>query len=126
MTPINELTHWTKRCVDWVRSTYGAASLYSLENRALRVLEEAVELAQAENISQEQVARVVARAYSRPVGEPSQEVAGTFFTLLVYARVKGVEPIRALATEVLRVEAMDPEHFRAKQQDKIAAGTELP
>lgn len=116
---------WAWRCAEWVERTYGAASLHNLDNRVARIVEEAVELGQAQGLDQQMVERIVHRAYSRPKGEVRQEAAGVLFTFLVWAKVAGVNIWRELRTEVERVERKDPEFFRAKQRDKFAAGTDL-
>lgn len=53
------------------------------------VLEEAIELAQASNIPLNKVTELSLHVYSRPVGEPSQEVAGVGITTLLFAEAIG-------------------------------------
>lgn len=112
-------------CSKWVAETYGVASYNDLRNRAARVAEEGVELAQSEGVPKEQVLAIVERCYSRPVGDPRQEGAGVLFTVMVWSHAKGVSLIRDLSRELKRVKAKDPEHFRAKHREKFAAGTDL-
>lgn len=116
---------WQRQCGKWVSDTFGPASLSSLPNRAARVCEEGVELAQSEGVTKETALAIVERAYSRPVGEPRQEAAGVIFTVFAYAEAKDFSLLRALADELRRVKAKDPELFRDKQREKFAAGTDL-
>lgn len=125
MSTPNPIRRWRNRCSAWVEKTYGQASLEDLRNRGARIAEEGVELAQCEGVPLEQMRAIVERCYSRPAGDPKQETAGVFFTLLVYVHQKKFDLLRILRTEVERVERKDPEVFRAKQREKFAAGTDL-
>lgn len=125
MTTPSPMKRWRYRCAEWVAKTYGQASLEDLRNRSARVAEEGVELAQSEGVPLEQMRAIVERCYMRPPGDPRQETAGVFFTLLVYVHQKKFDLLRILRTEVERVERKDPEEFRAKQREKFAAGTDL-
>lgn len=115
---------WQKECGSWVSATFGLQSLEDLPNRAARVAEEGVELAQSEKVPKEQVLAIVERAYSRPAGEPKQEAAGVIFTIFAYAHAKGFSLLSALSRELKRVRSKDPEIFRAKQREKYVAGTD--
>lgn len=113
-------------CTRWVQETYGDKSLFDVKNRAMRVAEEGVELAQAEDVTREQMLAIVERAYSRPAGEPRQEFAGVGFTWLVYSYAKHmVDPVQPVIDELRRVETIDSEYFRAKHREKFAAGTDI-
>lgn len=114
-----------ERVVGWVSHVFGVESLMNRTNRAARVVEEAVELAQAEGCTEELIRAIVTRAYSRPVGEPHQEGAGVFFTLLAWSEAAGVDLEKALQLELLSVHAKPAEHFRAKQREKFEQGTDL-
>ena len=122
------LNRWLeKRCRDWVREALGTNILMDKKERALRMLEEATELAQAAGISPVQAAAVAQRVYSRPAGNVQQESAGLLFTLLVLAWVNGIDLEEELESELSRVE--DPAliaHIREKHLTKVAAGIGLP
>lgn len=60
----------------WACRCFGEQVTADRKERALRVLEEAIELAQAEGIEVNQAANLVGYVYSRPPGEPSQELGG--------------------------------------------------
>lgn len=110
------------RCFDWVMRTFGSAVATDVKERAARVAEEAIELAQVEGISAEMVKAIVDRVYARPPGDARQEVAGVEFTLAVYAFVREIDPEIELVKELQRVEGMPPEHFRKKHREKQEAG----
>ncbi|HYF06361.1 MAG TPA: hypothetical protein VD970_01985 [Acetobacteraceae bacterium] len=53
--------------------------------RALRLLEEVLELCQAEAVTAEEAAIVARQVFSRPTGEAEQELGGVMTTLMAYA-----------------------------------------
>lgn len=93
-----------------------------LKERALRVLEEAVELAQAEGVDITMVNRLTDHVYSKPPGEPAQEVGGVAVTLLCYCERRGISLETEEVREFRRVLALPPEHFAARHAAKDAAG----
>ncbi len=105
----------------WVVSTFGVAVAQPRE-RAMRFIEEAIELAQAAGITFDEVARLVTYVFSRPVGEPAQEVGGVGVTLLSYCESVGLSANAEEQREHARVLAIDPEHFRRKHNTKSDAG----
>lgn len=124
----NVLTELQVRCSCWVQETFGDKSLFDRRNRSARLMEEAVELAQVEGVDEEQALKIVRRAYSRPAGERDQEIAGVYFTFLVYCYAAGKWPdmvAELTKQELERVIAKGPKTFRAKQREKFEAGTDL-
>lgn len=117
-------TAYGKRISQWVRRAFGNDAMTSKEERTARVVEEAIELAQAEGLHSDFVRRVLDRVYSRPAGEPEQEAAGLTVCLLAWAESRRVD-LRAVAlTEIERIE--QPEvtaKIQRKQAEKAAAGT---
>lgn len=110
-----------ERAINWVRTTFGDVNATSRE-RALRFIEEAIELAQAENLSVEEVSAVLSHVYSKPAGNPSQEVGGVGVTLLGYCAVKSISADHEEAAELARVISVDPNHFRKRHNVKAEAG----
>lgn len=107
------------RVVGWVRSTFGEASSEDVPERALRFVEEAVELAQACGMPPEQLDRLVEYVYARPTGDASREVAGSMLTLYAVAAALGVLADEAFEKELERVQ--QPEviaRCRARQSEK--------
>lgn len=108
---------------DWARPCLeGVAPELRAREGALRVLEEAFELAQAEGVTPEEATRLQDYVYGRPVGDPTQEVGGVRVALLSYAAGKGLSADRAEQEEILRVLAKPPQAVRSRNREKHAAG----
>jgi NTP pyrophosphatase (non-canonical NTP hydrolase) len=86
-------------------------------------LEEAVEVAQAGDVSQEQAMAILQRTYSRPIGEINKEIGGLLVTIYAFCGLYGSDPRYLLEREVERVLAKDPEVWRKKHAEKVADGT---
>lgn len=116
-----------ERVKAWMAELFPQADCENRRDRALRVLEEATELAQAEGVPLAKVDRVVARAYTRPVGDPNQEAAGIGLALLAWAAHSAkadlsdmIEGELALASTPERMAAI-----REKQAAKVADGVSM-
>ena len=109
------------RAAEWVKTRLGERALLPRE-RALRVLEEAIELSQTEGLGFADMVRLVAYVLKRPVGDPFKELGGLRFTILAYAEVRGYSALAAESTELDRVFAEDPDTFRRRNAEKAAAG----
>jgi hypothetical protein len=114
-----------RRVYDWVRTTFGLANQDAHE-RALRFFEEAVELAQAEGIREEELVRIVRHVLTKPPGTPLQEAGGAGTTLLAYCEAKGFSADTAERLEFDRVLSFPSEHFRRRHDVKVEAGIALP
>ena len=88
------------RVSDWVRASFGDGAMHRQE-RAMRVLEEAIELAQAEEIADEDVQRLSAHVYAKPPGSPDQEVGGIGVCLLAWAGRLSSLPISTPTTSAI-------------------------
>lgn len=107
--------------LQWAGDTFGVAAL-APDERVLRVLEEVIELAQAEGITRDQARTVVDHVFGKPPGDPVQEVGGVGVTLLAYCQTRGISADRAEQSEFDRVRTTDPMRFRERQNKKVAAG----
>ena len=105
----------------WIRSTFGEVTC-TREERTLRFLEEAIELAQAEGLSLEQVNRLMIHVYNKPRGVAEQEVGGVGITLLAYCECIGISADAAELLEWERVSAIDAEYFRRRHNKKADVG----
>lgn len=74
--------------------------------RSLRLLEEAIELAQAEGVTIDEVEIVADQVYSKPIGNPKQEVGGVIVCLTNYADTRGYNIEEEFYTEYCRI--LDP------------------
>jgi NTP pyrophosphatase (non-canonical NTP hydrolase) len=109
----------------WVVKTFGQDSI-GRSSRALRLLEEVIELAQAESVSIEVAHRLLDYVYSRPLGKPEKELGQVGQALLAYAESAGFSAEGTEVTEVERVLSLDPEALRKRQSEKVSSGVGLP
>lgn len=122
--PTEGLGGYQKRVAAWVRLAFGEKAMADRWERIARVVEEAIELAQAEGLDDEDVYRILKRVYNRPIGLGSQEVGGLMVTLLAWAESSSTDLTAVTLTEIERIE--DPAtmaRIRLKQEEKAAAGT---
>src|ERR1035441_3434518 len=75
------------------------------KERAMRLLEEAIELAQAEGITWNQAIAQVLYVFGRPKGEAQQEAGGVAVCLLGWCAVHKTTFQEIATTEIERIEA---------------------
>jgi len=110
------------RVTAWVCSTFGKEVAMNVPERALRIAEEAIELAQACGLEATVLHRLVDYVFSRPVGEAEQEVAGCMVTLYSVASALGVDADTAFETELARIQRPEiVERCQRRQAEKRAA-----
>lgn len=109
------------RLARFVVATWGQDAAAPHE-RALRLLEEALELVQAVGVIEEQAGRLVKYTFGRPAGDPQQEAGGVGIALLGMAASLGFSADKAEAAELARIEALPAEHFRKRHNAKADAG----
>lgn len=91
-----------------------------------RFIEEALELVQSCGYDAARAHALVDYVFSRPVGEPSQEVGGVMVTLAALCNPHGIDMVVAAETELARILAPKViEKIRAKQASK-PTGSALP
>ncbi|MDQ0837990.1 hypothetical protein [Sphingomonas faeni] len=112
----------TKVC-GWMDAVFGEDGATDPKERALRFLEEAIELAQAIGVKRQDVERVCDYVCSRPAGEPVQEVGGVMITLAALCQKSDIDLQHAALSEFERVDtALLRNHIRSNQLNKRAAG----
>lgn len=111
---------------NWCAECFGAASAGSPHERARRVLEEALELAQAAGVTPEDAAHQLANVYRRPAGDPAQEIGGLSLTLLTYAEAAGLSADACEVDELNRVLNKPTSYFAQRHAEKAAAGVATP
>lgn len=109
---------------NWVSETFGPLAMKS-EERVMRVMEEAFELAQAQGLSLEKLNRLMSIVYSRPPGDSHQEVGGVLMCLLAYCESQGMDADTLEQAEVSRVLSKPTEHFRRRQNEKHRLGVSI-
>ncbi len=116
----HSVSEWMDKCF--------LPSLYSdMTERGDRLLEEVLELLQALGYDKARVPTLVEYVFSRPVGDPAQEVGGVMVTLAGYCWVAGLDMHVHGHAELARIS--HPEvmaKIRAKQEAKNALHFDTP
>lgn len=105
----------------WTVETFGTISV-DRQERAKRVLEEAMELAHAEGVPDLVVHRIEARVYSRPMGEVKREIGQTMFTLAVLAANLGFDAVEEFYAEFNRVRNIPKAEWTKRHAAKVEVG----
>lgn len=103
LTALDDLRERQARVGAWVQRALGGDAAHNAQERSLRTVEEAIELAQACGVSAETLHRLVDYVFARPVGRVSQEIAGTLVTLYSTAAALGVDADEAFEREMARI-----------------------
>lgn len=104
----------------WCLACHGRERTYNKKERILRFVEESIELAQALDLSKEEVIRLVEWVYSRNKGETFQEIGGVMITIAALCTANDYDLGNAGETELTRIWiCMDK--IREKQLQKISA-----
>jgi hypothetical protein len=106
----------------WAVRTFGPVAS-DRQERARRVAEEAIEVAQAEGVAAEEIHRIANRAFSRPPGDLEQEVGGLAVTLAALCANAGLDPEAAKLKEWDRISSLPESWLRRKHAAKVLAGT---
>lgn len=109
----------------WCRTTFGDEAM-SVQNRAIRMLEEAIEAYQAAGASREMAHKLVDFVFERPVGDLGQELGGLGVTLLALAEAAGDDADERERAELDRVLGLPAEHWGPRDAVKRAAGFIAP
>lgn len=99
----------------WMRDVFGDVIAMDPLERIIRFLEEALELAQAQGLTVDEVNRVVKYVYNREKGEVPQEVAGVVVTLSAFCYRMGIDMEAESVKEFYRI---DSPEMRKKIFDK--------
>lgn len=110
-----------RQVAGWVRQCFGEEIAVDRRIRALRFLEEALELVQASDLSADDVLKVLEYVYARPVGELHQEVGGVAVTLSALCSANDISMTKASQVELARC-ILRTEEIRQKQVQKSDAG----
>jgi hypothetical protein len=110
----------------WVIDRFGIVCQTDYGERAMRVLEEAYELAQSVGVSSTAAFVTLQHVYSKPKGNPAQELAGVGVTALAMAECLGEDFATIVIEETTRILGLSREHFQKRHQAKADAGIALP
>ena len=110
------------RVAAWMDETFSQKEIDDAPERTLRHVEEALELAQACNVDAATLHRLVDYVFSRPVGNPKQEIAGSLVTLYAAASALDVDAQVAFEDELERIHQPEViERCRRRQHEKREA-----
>lgn len=109
------------RVQEWCVACFGPTVATDVIERNHRFLEEALELVQALGCAQDEAHQLVDYVFSRPKGEPAQELGGVMVTVAALAVPNGLDMESAAETELARVWAK-VEKIRAKHAAKPQFG----
>lgn len=112
----------SKLILHWAHSTFGPIALNPVE-RTLRIVEEAVEVAQADGCDPAMLHAIIDRTYSRPADSVEKELGGLLLTVYARCALVGLDPDAVLGKEIDRVLSKPREHWAAKHDDKMRDGT---
>jgi hypothetical protein len=107
---------------EWGCRCFGEEHMLDRKARALRLVEEAIELAQAMEVPEQQIQKLTSVVYKRPVGEPAREIGGVFVTAILMSQCLGWQPQTMIELEVCRCLAKSPEDFAKRNAEKNALG----
>lgn len=113
-----------RRVQPWMLACFGAEISADRLERGDRLLEEVLELLQSGDYPRERIASLTDYVWSRPAGEPAQEVGGVMVTLAAYCLAHSLDMHEAGEMELARIWTK-VEAIRAKQAAK-PTGSALP
>jgi hypothetical protein len=115
MTPITST--FQDNVAPWMEACFGEVISSNKVERNHRFLEEALELVQACACTKGEAHLLVEYVYSRPVGEPIQEVGGVMVTLAALCLAQHMDMHEAGDLELARIWTK-VEQIREKQKNK--------
>jgi hypothetical protein len=117
-----ERDHRQARVASWCIGAFGHQHANSIPQRGIRLLEEAIEAAQAAGVDLAMAHKLLDFVYARPVGKLDQELGGIGITLLALAHAADLSADDCEERELQRVLAKPLKHFHARNEAKNAAG----
>ena len=106
----------------WVSKLFGPAQAADVKGRATRMLEEAIEAAQAAGVSEDVVGKLTRRVYDKPAGDLRQEIGQVGLTLLAFSAAAGFDADTLEDEQVVRAWTTDPKLFHDSYAKKVALG----
>lgn len=106
-----------ERIFEWAKVTFGEKLAYDMRERALRFLEEALELVQVCGLTATDVTEMLQYVFERGPGDLHQELGGVFTTVHSLAAAAGIELREVGMREVERCESRT-DKIRDKHSNK--------
>lgn len=116
---------YQQRVAKWMSVCFADDVCKDIQERGDRLLEETLEYLQAHGYDPARVATLTQYVYSRPVGEPKQELGGVMVTLAAHANAVGLDMQGCGEVELNRVWGLI-DKIRAKQASKRDIHGPLP
>lgn len=107
--------------LEWAEQTFGPVARDRHE-RACRFLEEAIELAQAEGLTNEMVTSIALRVFSCPAGNTAKEVGQAMMTLNCLAWNSGLDAGAEERREWDRVRSIPKDEWERRHKAKVQLG----
>lgn len=98
----SSMRNFQQAVLDWMRQVLPGWAEKKHE-RLFRFMEESMELVQSLGMTNDEVVRVVNYVYSRPAGQPPQELGGTMLTLAALSTAHDIDMVIEGWEELLRV-----------------------
>jgi hypothetical protein len=109
---------WQTRLNTWATRVFGIDHLQDPIVRGKRLVEESIEFAQSVGVDEHAIEQITAHVYSRPPGEPFQELGGVSLTFLAACTAMAVDANHVTNAELERVEAKGDAHFQKRNAEK--------
>jgi len=110
-----------RHVLKWAEATFGAVATDPAE-RAMRFVEEAIEVAHAIGLEPERVRAIVDRVYSREQGTLPREIGQAQITLETFAENIGVNADLEANKEFARIQAIPREEWARRHAAKVQLG----
>ncbi|GBO89174.1 hypothetical protein [Marinobacter salsuginis] len=108
------------RVAPWMQECFGPEISADMVERCDRYLEESLELVQSVGYTRERADMLSNYVFSRPLGEPTQEVGGVRVTLAALCLAAGIDQDECADAELARIWTKIPQ-IREKQRTKPKA-----
>lgn len=110
-----------KEFLAWAVATFGPIANDRTE-RLMRFMEEAIELAHAEDLPEIALQRVIERVYSRKPGATYREIGQAQACLETFAEAVGLSSDKEAAVEFDRVRCIPKEEWQKRHAAKVELG----
>lgn len=108
--------------LEWAERAFGLEHTYSIEARAIRLAEEAIEYAQATDVPKEQLHALIDYVYGKEKGHAHTELGQVALCVSVAAAARMGDPDDLLAATLSYVLSRDPDYFRERNERKNSLG----
>lgn len=106
----------------WAANTFGSVA-YSPRERALRLVEETIEVAQTEGLGPNDIRKIVERVYEREPGDLGEEIGSVAMTLAALAQNAGYDVETELLMQFERCLCRSQAEWDKRHSEKVDRGT---